>query len=174
MAKEDKRIIAHLSHGGSVYNQEGRILIAGLIRESLKNQKIASAVARHQISNNLLVRIYQQGYETLLPSPAIMHGTPCLVPSLPFMDEDHFPGLLDHCVTSAYSAQDDEEREQLIIDIAANSMRMARDHAERQGRVLAWPIEDWPTLEQLSKKTTGCLPIIVFGFLAGVGLAFPW
>lgn len=61
-ARVDKKLIAHLSHGGDIDDAVSSMLVTQLIRESLENEKIARAVRHHGLSNELLVDIYKESF----------------------------------------------------------------------------------------------------------------
>jgi len=160
-ARVDKKLIAHLSHGGDVGDSVSSILITQLIRESLENAKIGAAVRHHGISNDLLASIYRSSIEELLPEPMIRHGiAPILVPSLIFIDENFLPRLIDHWVSTAQFTQDVVLRSKIIEDTAVEFIVGLRDTADSQGKVMPWPMVESPTLEKLEGRG-GCFGLIL-------------
>lgn len=168
-ARVDKKLIAHLSHGGIIHDSIGVMLVAQLIRESLENDAIGQAVKHHGLTNELLAEIYTTSFDTLLPEPLIRHGiAPILVPSLIFIDQNFLPRLLDHWVSSAYGVHDADIKNSIIVGAAVEFIVGLRDAAEGQGKILPWPKLDSPTFEQLEcKKGSGCLGLLCI--LGGVG-----
>lgn len=123
-ARIDKKIIAHLTHGGSITDVVAESLISGLLRESLENKAIANAVAFHRIPVSLLVRVYQESFQELLPSPLIRHGNIILVPSLPFIDEDNFPIILDTLCGLSKFSPDNPLSEEMFVTVAVQQAVM--------------------------------------------------
>lgn len=162
-ARVDKKLIAHLSHGGDIDDAVSSMLVTQLIRESLENEKIARAVRHHGLSNELLVDIYKESFEELLPDPLIRHGVaPILVPSLLFIDSTFLPRVLDMCITSAGAISSQEIRNRIIAQSAVEFIVGLRDTAETQGKIKPWPATDSPTLEQLERgKGAGCLGVLI-------------
>ncbi len=66
-ARVDKKLIAHLSHGGDIDDSVSSMLVTQLIRESLENKNIGHAVRHHGFSNELLANIYTRSFDALLP-----------------------------------------------------------------------------------------------------------
>jgi len=155
-ARIDKKLIAHLSHGGDIDDAVSSMLVTQLIRESLENEKIGHAVRHHGFSNELLADIYKTSFDALLPEPLIRHGiAPILVPSLLFIDEKFLPRIMDQWVSSAYRVNDEELKKAIIVDAAVDFIVGLRDAAEGQGKIKPWPAMDSPTLEQLERNYSG-------------------
>jgi hypothetical protein len=177
-ARADKKIIAHLVHGGSIEDSVAHTLITGLLRESLENKAIANAVAFHRIPVELLVRAYQESFLELLPHPLIRHGTIILVPSLPFIDEDNFPMMLDGVCSVANYSPDNLLSEDAFVAVMVHQAKTMRDLAAKQGRVEVWPPADFPTLPEIVRQQQtgclGCLGVIVFGIIGAIGLTAYW
>lgn len=173
-ARVDKKLIAHLSHGGDIDDPMSSLLVTELIRESLENEKIGRAVRHHGLSNKLLVDIYKESFEELLPDPLIRHGiAPILVPSLLFIDATYLPRVLDMCVTSTGAVSSQEIRNRMIVQSAVDFIVGLRDTAEAQGKIKQWPMLDSPTLDKLERtKGGGCLGLVLlFASLGGGAIA---
>jgi hypothetical protein len=170
-ARVDKKLIAHLSHGGEIEDSISAMLVAQLIRESLENEAIGRAVRHHGLPNELLAEIYTTSFDALLPDPLIRHGiAPILVPSLIFIDQNFLPKLLDHWVSSAYGIHDAGIKNSIIVDAAVEFIVGLRDAAETQCKVLPWPKLDSPTFEQLERKNgAGCLGMLCILGSLGIG-----
>ncbi len=173
-AKLDKKLIAHLSHGGDIDDAMSSLLITELVRESLENVKIARAVRHHGLSNEILVGIYRESFKELLPCPLISHGGPILAPSLLFIDDTYLPKVLDLCVSQAnimrgiIDSQDFSKN--IIIQTAVDFIVGLRDHGASKGKIMPWPQLNSPTLDNLERKKgcgAGCLGL--FLFLASLG-----
>jgi hypothetical protein len=171
-ARVDKKIIAHLSYGGDIYDTTGEMLVSQLISESLENTNIGNAVRNYGLSNKFLEVIYSSSIEELLPEPLIKHGiVPILVPSLLFIDQNMLPRILGHWIDSASGIYDLEIKDEVIRQTAIDFIVGLRDAADSKGKLLPWPKSDSPTLEQLEQNQgSGCLSIICILGILGVGV----
>lgn len=167
-ARVDKKLIAHLSHGGEIDDSLGKMLVTQLIRESMESEKISRAVKHHGISNDILIEIYESSIDALLPEPLIRHGGPILVPSLLFIDEKILPRVLDKWVSESSYIYDTEIKNAMIVHSAIEFIVGLRDAAEAQGKTLPWPMLNSPTFEQLETgKGAGCLGLLCI--IGGLG-----
>jgi hypothetical protein len=155
----DKRVMNHLTRGGSVYDDVGRQLVAKFVNDALKTPSIREAMHRYDFDANDLCVIYAESIDSLMPNPCIESGGPMIAGSLAFIEPfriEAFLGQVRHRMEDGMTSQ---ERQAVLKQCAAEATAVTwHMHTQARGEATFFRNPNGT-----GSKSAGCLGLLVAG-----------
>jgi hypothetical protein len=159
----DKRVMNHLSRGGSVYDDVGRQLVGKFVNEALKTPSIREAMHRYDFDANDLCVIYAESIDSLMPNPCIETGGPMLAGSLAFIEPFRIEAFLGQARHRIEDGMTPKERQDVLKQCAGEATAVTwHMHTQMRGEAAFYRDPSGT-----GSKSAGCFGLLIACALIG-------